>query len=267
MSENQTYDFGLAKKAAIEAADVACDTLRHYFKKVKHVTAKTGAGLVSEADKESERKIREVLEKHFSSVSILGEEEGRSNKGTSDALWLIDPLDGTHNYVCGFPIFCVSIGLQINGESVLGLVDAPALGQRFFAMKGQGATLNGEPMRVSSAGSLSEIIVGTGFSYQRGDAVKRQLRIFEKLLNKSLGVRRPGAAAYDMALVAAGVFGAFWEMGLSPWDTGAGTCLIREAGGTVTDWDGNPYKCERPDVVAGSPALHADVLREILTTP
>ncbi len=268
MSTSSMIDLDLASTAANEAADVACKILRNYFGKVKNVSRKEGSSLVSEADKESESAIRSVLQKYFDNPAILGEEEGRSGQA-SGPVWMIDPLDGTHNYVCGFPIFCVSIGLQIGTESVLGLIDAPLLDQRFFAAQGRGATLNGRPMKVSDAPSIREILVATGFSYQKGLGLDRQMENLKRILNLSLGVRRPGAAAYDMAMVAAGVFGGFWEKGISPWDTCAGTCLIREAGGIVTDWKGAPYNPGSPQyetVVAGSPIMHAELLREILAT-
>ena len=253
-------------RAAFAAAGAGREVLLKYFGNLSKVSEKEKAGLVSEADVESERIIVEVLKKYFPDCQILGEESGLDQgrvkgKELSDMLWIIDPLDGTTNYVYEFPIFCISIGLHIKGRPALGVIDVPMLNARYHAVRGGGAFLNGMPISVSKRLEVKEALLATGFNLNIGGDVEKQVETFKKLLLRCRGVRRAGAAAYDLCLVAQGVFDAFWEKNLSPWDTAAGELLVREAGGIVTDYDGQDFSPDMKTILAGSPQLHKEILR------
>jgi len=255
----------------LETAQTACSIgrkiLLEYFGKLSQVEDKgEGAGLVSEADKESERAIREYLLKEFPEYGVLGEEEGYGSRkplSSEKGLWIIDPLDGTTNYVHQFPVFCISIGLEVNGEIVVGVVDAPMMNQTFTAVKSQGAFLNGKKISVSKTNAFNEAFLATGFSYKRGPNFKIQMEIFHSIYSTCRGIRRAGAAAYDLALVAAGVFDGFWEKGLKPWDLAAGSLLVREAGGMITSYDSSSFHPRQDTVIAATPAIHPKILDEI----
>lgn len=220
-----------------------------------------GAGdYVTEVDRESERAIAELLSRETPGISILGEEEGGSR---GDRYWVVDPLDGTTNYLHGLPLVGVSVALVEHGVPTVGAVHAPFLGETYVAARGRGATLAREsevpvPVRVSARGP-AEAIVATGFPFRRKDLLPRYLEVMERCLGRFEDLRRPGAASLDLAWVAAGAFEGFFELGLSSWDVAAGAVLIEEAGGVVTDWEGGPGYLAG-DILAGSPAVHAELL-------
>ena len=247
-------DLTQALDAAKAAAKAARQVLLDHFGRLKQVQEKAQAGLVSEADLESERVITQVLKKAFPSIPVLGEEGAfaSQNSEVPDSAWVVDPLDGTTNYVHGFHIFNISIGLQWKGELVLGVVDVPLLDKTYSGAKGSGAFVNGEPLKVSGRRTVSESLLATGFFNENPDVLKRQLRIFSELVFEARGIRRPGAAAYDLCLVAEGVFDAFWEPNLKPWDAAAGAFLVREAGGVVWTYDGKPYRLADKTLLAGN---------------
>jgi myo-inositol-1(or 4)-monophosphatase len=251
-------NFEHALQAALEATNKSRQILRGYFGKIVEVEEKPGAGLVSEADRESERIIKSVLSAHLPEASFLGEESGLSESQKSSLTWIVDPLDGTHNFVSGFPIYCTSIALVENGEPVVGVVDVPELQQVFSTVRNQGAFLNGRRLKVTGK-PMKHSLLGTGFSYQAGNELNSQVEIFRRFMHQSLGVRRPGAAALDLCWVASGAFGGFWERGLKPWDLAAGWLMIREAGGVVTEYDGSPIHLESETVLAGAPHLHKEM--------
>jgi myo-inositol-1(or 4)-monophosphatase len=195
-------------------------------------TKSTGIDLVTEIDRQSEKRILEFIRHEYPGHSILAEESGLS-KVDSDYTWVIDPLDGTTNYSQGLPIFAISIALQYQKETVLGVVYAPALGQMFTAIRGQGAYMNSEKLKVSAKTTLLESVLATGFPYDIAQHPANNLNYFNQLALKARAVRRLGAAAYDLACVAAGKFDGYWELNLSPWDVAAGILLVEEAGGEV----------------------------------
>ncbi len=263
--ENPTFDPKLAMAAAESAARLGSKVLLDYFGHLAEVSEKFQAGLVSEADVNSEKVIQAELNRLYP-ASFLGEESSFSSGEsaiwpTSGNWWMVDPLDGTTNYVHRFPIFCISIGLMWGGELVLGLVDMPMLGVTYKAVKGGGAFRNDQPIRVSERGELRDALLATGFFRDQPEVLHEQLEIFKKLVFEARGIRRAGAAAYDLCLVADGVFDAFWEKNLKPWDTAAGTVLVREAGGLVTTYGGDPYRTDRDTILAASPALHSTMLK------
>ena len=218
----------------------------------------TGIDLVTEIDRRSEAMITGFIAKKFPDHAILAEEGGRRD-GASEYLWVIDPLDGTTNYAQGLPVFAISIALQRKGEGLLGVVYAPVLGQMFTAVKGRGAWLNGRRLAVSAKKTLAECVLATGFPYDIANHPANNLNYFNRLVKKARGIRRMGAAAYDVAGVAAGMFDGFWELNLSPWDVAAARLMVEEAGGTVI-----PFRDDRKiSIIAGNPEICQQILAEI----
>lgn len=214
------------------------------------------ADLVTNADHASERHIVDAIRRAYPASAILVEEEGAS-PGTSDERWIVDPLDGTTNFVHGYPPFCVSIGYERAGELVAGAVYAPMLGECFAAERGAGATLNGRSIRVSSIDTVAESLVCTGFVPGRWE--RNRVR-FARMMEAAQALRRDGAAALDLVTVAAGRFEAFWEFELKPWDVAAGALIVQEAGGTVCAIDGGPLDLAAGSILATNGAVHAEML-------
>ncbi len=257
-------------KAAFAAATGSKRILNKYFGRLSQVSEKFQAGLVSEADRESEKYIIKSLRQKFSSHEFLGEETGLSkaaknkikvgNQAGSTMKWVIDPLDGTTNYIHQFPYFCISIALQVDGKIVLGVIDAPKLKMRFHAVRGYGAFLNGKKISVSDRKTIHEGLFATGFSAQ-DNALDKQLKLCAHVVQKGRGLRRAGAAALDLCFVANGVFDLFWEKHLQPWDTAAGSLIALEAGATVTNLAGDSYNIEMQHIVAGTPKIHSEFMK------
>jgi myo-inositol-1(or 4)-monophosphatase len=247
-------------KIANQAADAAQKILDRYYGNLKNVDEKYQAGLVSEADRESEKAIVEVIRKTFPDHGILGEEFGDSGS-PKDAthVWMIDPLDGTTNYIHQFPFYNISIGLEINGELAVGVVDAPALKNRYEAMKGHGATKNGRAIHASTRSQWKDGLYATGFS-SYDNTLDEQLELLSHIVKRTRGIRRAGAAALDLCYVAEGVFDVFWEKNLSPWDTAAGVVIAREAGALATDMPGAHFNPRMKSILCGTPALHTETL-------
>lgn len=262
--QNSTFDPIKALQAAQNAADGAAEILRSYFGKLKNVSEKDQAGLVSEADVASENEIRSILQREYP-AQFLGEESFKKGDllPTEGNWWIVDPLDGTTNYVYGLPFYCISIGLMWDGNLVLGLVDLPGLKTRYHAAKGCGAFKDKIPIHVSKRQHMKEAFLATGFFREDWAAAERQLKIFESLVYEVRGVRRIGAAAYDLCLVAEGVFDGFWEHNLKPWDTAAGTVLVEEAGGRVTDCEGRPHHSNSKSILATSAKMYAKLATAI----
>ena len=215
---------------------------------------------VSEADLAAERAIIDCIHKHYPDHAILAEESGAT--GESDTVWVIDPLDGTTNFLHGFPVFAVSIGVQVKGRVEHGVVYDPLRQELFTASRGQGAYLDDHRIRVSGQTSLERALIGTGFPFRQADAeVEPYMTMLAKVLRNTSGIRRPGAAALDLAYVAAGRLDAFWETGLKPWDLSAGTLLIREAGGIISGLDGSENFFDAGHVLAGSPKIYAAIAK------
>lgn len=216
---------------------------------------KAAGDYVTDADLASERAIRGVLEE--TGIPVLGEESGGES---ADRYWAVDPLDGTTNFLHRFPAVGVSVGLILEGEPALGVVHAPLLDRTWLGWRDGGAWVDGRPLQVSSSPAGSAV-VGTGFPFRRKENVARYLEAFRRAFERFEDLRRPGAAALDLAWVAEGVFDGFFELGLGTWDVAAGALLIREAGGVVTDWAGDDRAWLRSgDVLAGPPEIHAALL-------
>ena len=216
---------------------------------------------VSEVDRMAEKAIVETLLEAYPEHAILAEESGA--QGQSDYLWIIDPLDGTTNFLHGFPQFAVSIGLQIKGVLNLAVIYDPTRNELFTATRGNGAHLNDRRLRVSKQTRLQESLIGTGFPYRDFTYLDDYLKMFRELLPKTAGLRRPGCASLDLAYVAAGRYDGFWEAGLKPWDIAAGVLLIQEAGGLVTDFDGGENYMATGNVVGGNPKVFSQLLQVI----
>ncbi len=245
---------------ALEAAHEAGDLLLRYLHEPLHVTEKTRrADIVTDADRASERCIVARLRGAFPNATILGEEGGLYG-GTSSERWIVDPLDGTTNYAHGYPLFCVSIAYERDGELIAGVVYAPLMRECFAAERGAGARLDGAPITVSAIASLGDALTCTGFMPADFD---RNGPYFRAVSARAQAVRRDGSAALDLAYVALGRYDGFWEFDLQPWDVAAGTLLIREAGGTVTQVDGSAARVDAGSILASNGAIH-EQLREVL---
>jgi myo-inositol-1(or 4)-monophosphatase len=229
------------------------------------VRTKQANDFVTEVDRAAEAAIIDAVQKAYPEHAILGEESGAVGAETAKAeyRWIIDPLDGTTNFIHGFPQYCVSIGVEHRGALAHAVIYDPSRNELFTASKGRGAFLNDRRIRVSKCLKLQDALVGTGFPFKelaRADLYLKQLRV---LMEKSSGVRRAGAAALDLAYVACGRLDAFWELGLMPWDMAAGVLLIQEAGGLVGDLEGNQGFMESGDVCAAAPKIFSSLLREL----
>jgi myo-inositol-1(or 4)-monophosphatase len=260
-------DLNQAKETALKAALCGRAVLMHYFGQLERVQEKALAGLVSEADVESEKAITAELARGLPGVSVLGEEHAFASQDESlqQNSWVVDPLDGTTNYVHSFPIFCISIGLQWQGEMAVGVVDVPMFNKTYSCAAGQGAYANGQRLSVSSRDQVKDCLLATGFFPDHVEALKEQLKIFSKLVFEARGIRRAGAAAYDLCLVAEGVFDAFWEKNLKPWDTAAGSLMVREAGGVCWTYDSQPYGLKDNSILAGNPKIAPLIAQRIQT--
>jgi len=219
---------------------------------------KADVDLVTEADRASERLIVSRLRASWPGHDIVGEEGTRDEHGSAFR-WYVDPLDGTTNFAHGYPVFCVSMGLEHEGKLIAGILYDPTRDELFAAEKGSGATLNGKAIHVSSTTTLSESILGTGFpSFKRHK--NPNIHFYHQITLRSHGIRRAGSAALDLANVAAGRYDGFWEFNLNPWDTSAGVLLVQEAGGTVTRFDGTPFRIDSRETLATNSVIHAELL-------
>lgn len=217
---------------------------------------------VTEVDRRCERAIVKMFSDAFPDHDILTEESPFEGKG-SPWKWIIDPLDGTTNYFHGFPCFCVSIGLEIEGEVKLGVVYVPTLNELFHAEKGKGAFLNGERIVVSRVDRLSRSLLCTGFPYDVHEHADFYLCYFRQFLTKSFAVRRPGSAAIDLSYLAAGRFDGFWELKLHAWDMAASSLMVIEAGGKVTDFQDQPFNIYSEEILASNGLIHQEMLQAI----
>ena len=249
---------------AIQTARDAGRLLAERFGRALQINNKSEVDLVTESDLASERLIIDRIKSHYPRHAILAEESGASEPADrekqSDWRWIIDPLDGTTNYAHGYPCYCVSIALACKGRMEIGVVYDPTRDEMFSAERGRGASLNGRRLRVSQTAELARALLCTGFPY---DVRERNefARHFANFILNAQGVRRDGAAALDLAYVAAGRFDGFWEEGLKPWDVAAGILLIEEASGRVSNYAGEPIDIHKPPVVASNGLIHEDMMR------
>ena len=225
------------------------------------VSTKRHNDFVTEVDQVAEQAVIQILLKAFPDHAILAEESGAH--GNSEYVWIIDPLDGTTNFIHGFPQFCVSIGLKYKDAVTQAVVYDPGRNELFTATRGHGAYINDRRMRVSKRTLLSDSLIGTGFPFRDFKHMSEYIAMLRKVMAQTVGVRRAGAAALDLAYVAAGRLDGFWEMGLSPWDMAAGSLLIQESGGLVSDFDGEGDYLDSGRLVAGAPKVFTQLLQLI----
>ena len=243
-----------------EIAREAGALLMGYFRQHVKVEYKGDADLVTVADRNSEILIRERIKARWPGHDILGEEQGLVDTG-SDYRWYVDPLDGTTNFAHGFPVFCVSLGLEYKNRLIAGVVYDPTRGELFAAEKGSGSYLNQQRIQVSKIANLSECLVSTGFpSHKRHK--NPNIHFYHQITLRTHGVRRAGSAALDLCCVASGRFDAFWEFNLNPWDTAAGVLIVEEAGGRVSDFKGGPFQLNSRETLASNGLVHPALLRE-----
>lgn len=242
-----------------ELAREAGDLLMSYFGKVA-IEYKGDADLVTKADRTSEELIVERIRRRWPDHDLIGEEGSRTETG-SDYRWYVDPLDGTTNFAHGYPVFCVSLALEYKAQRIAGVIFDPNRNDMFAAEKGSGAHINGAPIHVSSTPRLQESLVATGFpSHKRHK--NPNIHFYHQLTLRSHGVRRAGSAALDLCYVACGRYDGFWEFNLNPWDTAAGVLIVEEAGGTVSNFSGQPFSIDSRQVLATNTRLHQELLRE-----
>lgn len=240
--------------------DAGAAELRRYFNGSFTISSKDSINdLVTEADHASEKAIIKIIQDKHPDHFILSEETG-SVHTDSNIKWIIDPIDGTINFANGIPICCVSIGVEQDGEMIMGAVFNPFMNELFFAEKGKGATLNEQPIKVSDKDNLLTSCLVTGFPYQYLDTPNGPLEIFEKLIRKSIPVRRLGSAALDLCWTAAGRFDGFYEHKLQAWDSAAGYLIVQEAGGIVTDLKGDKFNPYQPGIIASNGKIHDQLL-------
>lgn len=254
--------------AAAPIAREAGALIHNFFKKGVATEYKGDVDLVTEADRASEKLIVERLSSVLPDHGIYGE-EGTRQRLSSEYRWYIDPLDGTTNFAHGFPVFCVSMGLEHrpaglaedqDGTLVAAVIYDPTRDELFTAERGKGAYLNGRPIHVSQATMLAESLVATGFPSRKRHA-NPNVHFYQEFTLRSHGVRRAGSAAIDLAYVACGRFDAYWEFNLNPWDTTAGMLLVLEAGGTVSGFDGSHFRIDSREVLATNGHLHGEMIR------
>ena len=250
---------------AIQAATKAGKLMMRYYDRIDTITVTTKGhrDLVTEVDLMVEQEISAHLHKAFPKHGILCE-EGTSHAG-DDYQWIIDPIDGTMNFVHGFPQFSVSIALQHKQETVAGLVYDPIRHEMFTALRGSGARLNNRRIRVSKAKHLKDGLIGTGFPIRAPEKLPSYLAGFNRVIEQCSGIRRAGSAAMDLAYVAAGRLDGYWETNLSIWDIAAGVLLVKEAGGLITDFQGQEQYHRNGDVICGNPAVYKSLFATVST--
>jgi myo-inositol-1(or 4)-monophosphatase len=232
------------------------------------VSSKGRSDFVTEVDRAAEQAIIAILKTAYPNHSILAEESGASGpEGDVDYLWIIDPLDGTTNFIHGFPQFAVSIGLKHRGQITQAVVYDPTRNELFTATRGRGAFLNDRRLRVSKRDHLEDCLIGTGFPFRKLEHLDEYVEVFTRVTKNTAGVRRPGAASLDLAYVAAGRLDGFWEFGLSPWDIAAGSLLIVESGGLISDVHGEGDYMESGDIVCGTPKIFSKLQALMRETP
>lgn len=248
-----------ARHAAMEAGRV----LKEMYGNISSISKKGKIDLVTEADLMSEKTVIDIISGDFPNDALLCEEAGEKGE-SSDRLWIVDPLDGTTNFAHSFPFFGVSIAFRAGKEIVAGIVYNPVADEFFEAEKGKGACLNNRRISVSDKKELGESLVGTGFPYDVYEDPAPVLDYLKRMIVKVQGIRRAGAAAVDLCYVAAGRLDGFWEQGLKPWDTAAGSVIVKEAGGIITDYAGNPYGPFLSSTLASCPGIHRKMV-DVLT--
>ncbi len=251
------------RRVLMEATQEAGKIIQEYFQGTFKIENKEGINnLVTEVDKHSEDKIVEIIRHNFPGHSIISEEMGEHIQD-SPYQWIIDPIDGTVNFAHGIPICCVSIGLKHNDDLLLGAVYNPMMNELFFAEKGKGAYLNNNPISVSKKSNFEKACLVTGFPYKWPKTYEHPIKVFERFILEGLPVRRLGSAAIDLCWVACGRFDGFWEYNLNSWDVAAGYLIVQEAGGRITNFDGEQYSVFDKQTLATNGLIHDNMLRLI----
>jgi myo-inositol-1(or 4)-monophosphatase len=243
-----------AAGAIINRASLDLDLLK--------INTKAPNDFVTEVDQAAEQAIIETILGAYPGHGMLAEESGRAHGAKdSDYVWIVDPLDGTTNFIHGFPVYAVSIALAFKGQIQQAVVYDPSRNDLFYASKGRGAFLNDRRLRVSKRTRMQDSLVGTGFPFRKGDNFKRYVQMFEAVMQNCAGLRRPGAAALDLCYVAAGYYDGFFETGLNPWDIAAGSLMITEAGGLIGNFTGESDYLYQREVVAGNPRIYGQLVQ------
>jgi myo-inositol-1(or 4)-monophosphatase len=248
------------KLFAVDLARKAGSLLKEKFNQKHEIHYKGEINLVTEADKMSEDLIIAAINRNFPDHGILSE-ESPAIPGAGKLRWIIDPLDGTTNYAHRYPVFCVSIALENDGEIVLGVVYDPMRDEMFVSVRGEGAYLNDKKLAVSSLKDISRSLLATGFPYDIRESKENNLDYFNAMAINVQAIRRAGAAALDLAYLAAGRFDGFWELKLKPWDTAAGCLLVTEAGGVIFDIAGGKWNLYSPDLLASNGLIHKQMIK------
>jgi myo-inositol-1(or 4)-monophosphatase len=255
-------------QTAAGAGKKAGALLLDYARSGFQIQHKNPINLVTDADHAAEGCIIDHIRAHFPTHGFLAEERGRIERSSSSPyLWIIDPLDGTTNFAHGYPAYCVSIGLEYRGRCVLGVVFDPSRDDLFTAADGCGAQLNGHPIHVSDTSVLDNSLLVTGFAYDIRESPRNNLDHFAKFALKAQGMRRTGSAALDLCYVAAGRFDGFWEVRLNPWDMAAGSVVVQEAGGQLTDFSGQALSIYGQELVASNGHIHHAMLTVLNESP
>lgn len=260
MNRDKGKFLGTAFRAAILSGDFIRKNAGSISK--DDINIKQASDFVTHIDRESEQIIINVIKKNFPDHRFFTEESIK-DEDTGDYRWIIDPLDGTTNYIHSYPVFSVSIALEYHGEIILGIVYDPIRDEIFSAERGKGAFLNGTPFKISSIDNLGSSIIATGFPFRNKEIIDDYLRLFKNLFYRVSDIRRGGSAALDLAYLACGRCEGFFELGLNPWDVAAGSILIEEAGGIISDFAGESNHISTGNIVAGNPALHGEILKEV----
>lgn len=246
----------IAKQAALASGEIQMKKLG----KIEEIQFKGEINLVTEVDQACEKEIISMIHQEFPTHDILAE-EGSGKRKDSEYKWIIDPLDGTTNYAHGYPLFCTSIALECKGEIILGVVYEPNLKEMFIAEKGSGASLNGNKIQVSKVSELKKAMVATGFAYNVAKDKNNNLNHFEDFIMNAQGVRRDGVAAIDLCYTAMGRYDGFWELNLFPWDVAAGGLIVKEAGGALSDFQGNNFNIYSKEILASNQKLHSQMIK------
>lgn len=250
---------------AVSAARKAGDFIMRAFddKKILNISPKGRHDYVTQIDSKAEEIIIKTLKEAYPKHDIIAEESGNDLKNRSKFQWIIDPLDGTLNYINGFPHFCISIALKIDGQVEHGVIYDPSRNELFTASRGRGASLDSKRIRVNNNKTLDGSFIGTGFPVRTPEAIDSYTKVFNSILKQTSDIRRAGSAALDLAYVAAGRLDGFWESGLKIWDLAAGCLMVSEAGGYVGDFEGGENHLESGNVIAGNMKIYKSILQEV----
>jgi myo-inositol-1(or 4)-monophosphatase len=259
-ADEQSQFLNVAVTAAQRAGKIIRENLGHISK--DDIGLKKESDFVTRVDTESERIIINTIKERFPGHSFLAEESAQETE-TDSYRWIIDPLDGTTNYIHQYPVFAVSIALEYKRERIAGVIYDPLRNDLFTAVKGKGAFLNGNRIAVSPVRDLKYSLISTGFPFRQKERIDLYLRLFKNIFNRVSDMRRAGSAALDLAYLACGRCEGFFEIGLSPWDVAAGALMITEAGGVVTDFNGGNNFLSTGNIIAGTPVIHGELLGEV----